>query len=105
TSLGEFFSCGCVLQNRSLFSRIALLPGGSQWEFPPLRKRSYFSKDEWEQQAPVPTDEYYRELKATFARVLPAYVNGALPVGISLTGGLDSRMILAWAGKKLPCYT
>jgi len=43
-----------------------------------------------------------------FARNLPRYFDGNERVGLSLTGGLDSRMILAWhkaAPNTLPCYT
>ena len=32
-SLGEFFSCDCPLENRTLFRGISLLPGGSRWTF------------------------------------------------------------------------
>ena len=32
-SLGEVLCCEAVLQNRSLFSGISLLPGGSSWVF------------------------------------------------------------------------
>ena len=43
-----------------------------------------------------------------FSRNLPRYFNGRERVGMSLTGGLDTRMIMAWqkadAGS-LPCYT
>ena len=46
---------------------------------------------------------------ATFSRVtLPRYFNGRERVGMSLTGGLDTRMIMAWhkpAPGSLPCYT
>ena len=31
-----------------------------------------------------------------FARILPKYFNGREQVGMSLTGGLDTRMIMAW---------
>src|SRR5258705_9754503 len=44
-SLGELLSCDAVLQNRSLFSGISLLPGGSCWVFSrgqPVRKKTYF---------------------------------------------------------------
>ena len=47
-------------------------------------------------------------LKATFKRILPRYFCGAQPVAMSLTGGLDGRLIMAWAGnpaKSVPCYT
>ena len=34
-SLGEVLCCEAVLENRSLFSGISLLPGGSSWVFSP----------------------------------------------------------------------
>jgi asparagine synthase (glutamine-hydrolysing) len=52
-SLGEWLSCGCVLQNRTLFKGISLLPAASAWIFrpgsPPERK-SYFAPADWAQQ-------------------------------------------------------
>jgi asparagine synthase (glutamine-hydrolysing) len=110
-SLGEFLSCGCVLQNRSLFSGISLLPGGSIWSFYPdgrVSKETYFRRESWENQPQLSHSEYYEKLKETFSRILPRYFGGNERVAVSLTGGLDSRMIMAWAPPgpfKLPCYT
>jgi asparagine synthase (glutamine-hydrolysing) len=110
-SLGEFFSCGCALQNRTLFEGVALLPPGSVWTFRPgqgVKKESYFSKDAWETLAPLSAEDYYERLKETFTRILPRYFGGRQKVGLSLTGGLDSRMIIAaapCAPGELPCYT
>src|SRR5256885_6592929 len=110
-SLGETFSCGCVLQNRSLFSAVSLLPGGSAWVFSPgssVRKERYFSKESVENQPVLDEQEYYEKLKETFVRILPRYFSGEQGIGTSLTGGVDSRMIMAWAGRApgtLPCYT
>ena len=58
--------------------------------------------------APLEPESYYRELRDVFARNLPRYFNGQERIGMSLTGGLDTRMIMAW--QKLPpgslrCYT
>jgi asparagine synthase (glutamine-hydrolysing) len=109
--LGEFLSCGCVLQNRTLFSGIELLPAGSAWTFlqgPGVAKRAYFEKERWESQAPLSAADYYEQLESAWKRLLPRYFGGPLKVALSLTGGLDSRMILAWAPRKpgtLPCYT
>ncbi len=111
TSLGETFSCGCVLQNRTLFPNISLLPGGSMWIFTgmcDIRKNSYFSHELWERQPLLSGAEYYEKLKETFARILPRYLSGRRRVAMSLTGGLDGRMIMAWANRppgSLPCYT
>ena len=111
TSLGETFSCGCVLQNRTLFSNISLLPGGSRWIFNgirDIRKDSYFSREQWESQPLLSGEEYYEKLKETFSRIIPKYFCGTRPLGMSLTGGIDGRMIMAWANRppgSLPCYT
>src|ERR1700757_1874999 len=52
-SLGEILSCEAVLQNRSLFSGISLLPPGSAWVFSrgePVKKKTYFKQEIWESQ-------------------------------------------------------
>jgi asparagine synthase (glutamine-hydrolysing) len=43
-----------------------------------------------------------------FSKKLPRYFGGPEPVGMSLTGGLDSRMVMAWhkaASGSLACYS
>jgi asparagine synthase (glutamine-hydrolysing) len=110
SSLGEFFSCGCALCNKSLFRGISILPGGSRWEFTPgrrMKKAVYFAKEEWENQPLLSKERYYETLKSSFAQILPRYLPEDQSVGVSLTGGLDSRMIMAWAPSvagRLPCY-
>ena len=109
--LGEYFSVGCVLQNRSLFSDITLLPCGSIWTFHPdgrIEKQQYFNPQQWEAQPPLSPEDYCGQLTETFARIVPRYHREAGSVAMSMTGGLDSRMILAWAKAEpgqLPCYT
>lgn len=110
-SLGEFVACGCVLENRTLFKGIEVLPPGSAWLFRKgnlERKRVYFEPSEWENQETLNQEAYYEQLREVFSRNLPRYFNGSEPIGISLTGGLDTRMIMAWwkaAPASLPCYT
>jgi asparagine synthase (glutamine-hydrolysing) len=110
-SVGEFLVCGCVLENRTLFQGISVLPPGSAWHFRHGvldEKRSYFTPSEWERQAPLDPEPYYRQLRDTFVENLPRYFNGRERVGVSLTGGLDTRIIMAWrkaAPRSLPCYT
>src|SRR6266481_7355939 len=110
-SLGEVLCCEAVLQNRSLFSGISLLPGGSAWVFSrgePVKKKRYFKQESWEGQPELAESDSYEKLKETWTRVLPKYFTGKQSIGLSLTGGVDSRMILAWAPRPpgtLPCYT
>lgn len=109
--IGEFIVCGCVLENRTLFPGIQLLPSGSAWRFQNgrlQRKEHYFHPSEWENQEALPPKEYSSTLREVFTRNLPRYFDGAEKVGVSLTGGLDTRIIMAWhnAGPgTLPCYT
>jgi asparagine synthase (glutamine-hydrolysing) len=109
--LGEFVSCGCVLENRTLFDGIHVLPAASAWLFRNgslERKSLYFHPGEWEEQEKVEPEAYYERLREVFARNLPRYFNGNQRIGMSLTGGLDTRMILAWHKSRpgsLPCYT
>ena len=110
-SLGEVVCCEAVLQNRSLFSGISLLSPGSSWVFPrgePVKKKTYFKREAWEGQPALSEGDFHEKLKETWTRVLPKYFRGKQSIGLSLTGGLDSRMILAWAPRlprTLPCYT
>ena len=110
-SFAEFASCGCVLQNRTLFKGLAQLPGGSQWIFSSdqcLEKRSYFRRETWENQEELDELQFYESLKRTLIGILPRYFRDREQLGMSLTGGLDGRIIMAWARadpETLPCYT
>jgi len=110
-ALGEFVALGCVLENRTLFQGISVLPPASAWSFRNGsidRQASYFQPKEWEEQEPLDTETYYRELREVFSRNLPRHFNGTQRIGMSLTGGLDTRAIMAWhhpSPGSLPCYT
>jgi asparagine synthase (glutamine-hydrolysing) len=109
--LGEFISCGAVLENRTLFKGIQTLPPASTWVFHNgslERKESYFHPKEWEDQERLDPESYYQELQRVFIQNLPRYFTGSERIGMSLTGGLDTRMILACRESSpgtLPCYT
>lgn len=109
--LGEFISCGCVLENRTLFRGIHVLPPGAAWIFRGgalEKKAAYFEPREWEEQQPLEAEAYYTQLRDAFVRNLPRYFNGRERCGVSLTGGLDTRIMMAWRKAppgSLPCYT
>jgi asparagine synthase (glutamine-hydrolysing) len=100
-ALAEQLAYGCVLNDKTLFQDVFVLPPGSAWSIHNpgrARRRQYFSADAWENQAVLPDEEFYWRLKETLVRVLPRYVSWGPSVGVSLTGGLDSRIIMAFMG-------
>jgi asparagine synthase (glutamine-hydrolysing) len=109
--LGEFVACGCVLENRTLFEAIHVLPPASSWTFRAgsiERKSRYFESREWEEQRPLEERHYRQALREVFSKNLPHYFNGRQDIGMSLTGGLDTRLVMAWQkfpSGHLPCYT
>ncbi len=110
-SIGEFVACSCVLGDRTIFKDIQVLPAGSAWVFRNgtiEKKARYFQTSEWEQQTPLDSESHYHELRRTFSKGLPLYFSDDERVGMTLTGGFDTRMIMAWhqsAPGTLPCYT
>jgi asparagine synthase (glutamine-hydrolysing) len=108
--LAEFLSFGCTLGQRSLFRGVQLLPEASVWSFESgkCQKDKYFSPERWESQSTLTAEAFQARLQETFKRVLPRYLESESMIGISLTAGLDSRMIMACLPKgeeKRICYT
>jgi asparagine synthase (glutamine-hydrolysing) len=108
-SVGEVLSRDCVLENRTYFPKINLLPPCSAWTFynGHMKKKVYFDMADAENQPTLSKEQFIEKLESTFIRILPRYFsNGA--VGLGVTGGLDTRLILACLNPEpgqLPCYT
>lgn len=109
--LGEFVACSCVLENRTIFRDIHVLPAASVLAFRNSvleNKGTYFDPLEWEQQSSLDAESYYHELRDVLSRGLPKYFAGAERVGVAITGGLDTRVIMALhplTKATVPCYT
>jgi len=109
--LAEYICCNCVLEYRTLFKNIFLLPFSSLWTVDnsfKINKKQYFNPVSWENQSWLEKDFFYEKLNSTFRKMLPRYFRSNQKIGISLTGGLDTRMIMSnidLAPGKHPCYT
>ena len=108
--LAQFITYGCTLEERTLFRGIHLLPGGSLWSFEDCncRKQRYFSSVAWESQPLLSAECFEAAFQEAFKKVLPRYFESDSEIGISLTGGLDSRMIMSGRphnGERPICYT
>lgn len=106
----ELLALGCAIENRTIFKGIYVLPPASQWTAVAgeIGRERYFRPEFWETQEVLDETSFYTALKETFLRRLPHYFSGAQAIGMSLTGGLDGRMIIASAkcpSGQLPCYT
>jgi asparagine synthase (glutamine-hydrolysing) len=110
--LGELLSCGCVLENRSLFSGVLTVPAATIKIFyngALTRNYSYFRADEWESQEALSPQDYQAQLLENFPRAVRRCMATDQSLAISLTGGFDTRMIMAWIPpeqlRRIPCYT
>jgi asparagine synthase (glutamine-hydrolysing) len=109
--IGEFVACSCVLENRTIFKDIHVLPAASNWTFRNGHcesKSTYFTPGEWETQELLSEQAYFEGLRSTLLRRLPYYFTGSQRLGIAMTGGLDTRVILAChppSPGSLPSYT
>lgn len=109
--IAELLSCNSVMENRSLFKNVYLLPTAAAWVFDNNirpNKKNYFDPSVWENQPWLEKKFFYDCLRETFMQILPRYFRSNLPIAISLTGGLDTRMIMAnmdLQEGKYPCYT
>jgi asparagine synthase (glutamine-hydrolysing) len=108
--VAQFLTFGCTLGQRTLFRDVQLLSEASVWLFEngKCQKRKYFSPETWESQSILPAESFVVQFQETFQRILPRYFESESKIGISLTGGQDSRMIMAClpkVGERPVCYT
>lgn len=108
--LGEMMCYGATLNNISLYQGIHIMPPGSLWTFKnnETHKAQYFDPITWENQTSLNADSFYERLSETLKRIVPRYFRSNQQIAISLTGGLDTRIILSSIyipPGKYPCYT
>lgn len=108
--VAQFLTFGCTLEQRTLFRGINTLPGASLWSFENggCRRGRYFSPETWERQSTLCPEAFESQFHETFKRILPRYFESGSRIGISLTAGLDTRMIMAClpqTAEKPVCYT
>jgi asparagine synthase (glutamine-hydrolysing) len=110
-SLAQYLRFNCVLGTKTLFKDVFLLPNGSSWVFngggPPKRQR-YFHFSDWEEQPELGGNDFFEKFAGTVSKIFPIYAQASQKVAMSLTAGLDTRVIMAslkTRDQPLPCYT
>ncbi|MBA3351769.1 MAG: hypothetical protein H0U23_04975, partial [Blastocatellia bacterium] len=96
--IADFLSLGFTTEWKTLFRNLQVLPGGSILSFSGGNKvdSRYFTPPEWEVQSRLNADEFEQKFPAVFKRSLPRYLTCGSELGLSVTGGLDTRMIMAF---------
>lgn len=107
--LSQYLVYGCTFAERTLFRGVKLLPGGSCWartETTAWNKQHYFRPDSWAAQPMLSSEAFEAAFSELFPRILQRYIHADHQIGISLTAGLDTRMIMASApNPNAVCYT
>lgn len=108
--LAQFLGYGCTFEPKTLYKGMSVLPAASVWEFrpnTPVQRKTYFKPSDWRADTPIDAQSFYKKFTETFRTVVPRYFPQS-QTGISLTGGWDTRMILACLRPRqgeYPCYT
>lgn len=108
--LAELLACGCTLGVRSLFQDIEVLPGGTVVTFEKrgVRRKRYFDLTQLEGLDTISPAEFLDGFSHRLSTAVNRSLRGFARVGVSLTGGFDSRMLMASldaAPGEAPCYT
>jgi asparagine synthase (glutamine-hydrolysing) len=108
--VADFLAVNCPLATRTLFRGIERLPGGTCWRFEDgnAGRDQYFTPATWEALPKLSEAAWEQKLQETVQRIAPRYFQYDSRLGVALTGGLDTRMILACRPAGMTnqiCYT
>ncbi len=96
-AVAEFFTFGQLLGNKTLFKGIEVLPPASilKWENGNASLEQYWEFEYDEKAQTYPEEYYVEELVKLFKQAVERRLKGDHRFGVLLSGGLDSRAILA----------
>ena len=102
--VAEFLAFGHLLGENTLFKDVHLLPAASLWVYQnqTFSKRQYWSPDQHMEVDTRPRKEYLEEIAFLFKRGVQRQLKGDHNITVSLTGGLDSRAIIATINSSSP---
>ncbi len=109
--VSELLTCGCTIGDRSLYKGVEVLPPASICVVERgsiLKKARYFDAKEWRSEDKLEEKEFLLQIPEMMERLVRECTKSYQQVGVSLTGGLDSRIIAACLNDKhaqVCCYT
>ena len=111
-SLAEFLLFGSVMEDRTLFKDVYLLPGAAHWILQGsnrnIKKSCYFEPAELLHLPLLEKEFQYNRLKKDFRRIIKRYYLVNEDIGVYISAGLDNQILLAnikFGKGKLKCYT
>ena len=98
TTLGEFFQFGYIHQPNTIYQNIQRLPAAhyAVFENSQLSIKPYWSLN-FEPDESISDSEWYERLDATLADSVKIRLRSDVPLGVFLSGGLDSSAVVAYA--------
>lgn len=107
TSLKKYFAYGYIPAPRSLYARVHKLPGGHNLVFNlndfSLKIRKYwdFVLEPFESIPKNPEEEWGEQIRELLRRAVQRRLMSDVPLGVFLSGGIDSSAITAFAAQTL----
>jgi asparagine synthase (glutamine-hydrolysing) len=107
-SLRKYFAYGFIPAPNSLYRDVAKLPGGNRLSYDiasgAVRKSPYwqFRIEPADRIPPDPEQSWGEELRALLSQAVKRRLVSDVPLGIFLSGGIDSSAVLAFATKHVP---
>ena len=105
-AVADYLTVGAVLGDKTLAEGVHLVDPGTvliydleerRTQLQPYVQLQTFFRQQWTNQA-----EYLEAVQAAFTRAVGRALNTTVPVGLSLSGGLDSRAILSAVNDRAP---
>ena len=107
-AMAEFFSFGYVLGNKTLVDGVKLLPPASIFTYSKGKMKidQYWNWNQIKKTDIIDEDEIVSELGRLWIQAVERRMQGNVRIGITLSGGLDSRAIVsAISSKHFPVHT
>ena len=111
-AVADYLTLGSLLGSRTLVQDVSLLPPGTLLEYDASRDsvslRQYIDVAEFFRNKSNNKERYLESVETEFQNAVTRALNSVQPVGLALSGGLDSRAILSASGTRargLETYT
>lgn len=103
-AVADYLTCGMVLGDKTLARDVHVLGPGELLTYDLAqqgpRRRQYCDVADFFEPKATNRDEYLESVVQAFGDAVNRAIDGTVPVGLSLSGGLDSRAILSAAGPR-----